>query len=101
MSARVESSDIQPENLLAFCGGNHLSLSRERQGVGLECWPVHSEGQEIHGQPSRPIDLIKSGHFACSLFAVKGGPPCEGPALDQRIASPAASVCGTSTCAKP
>src|SRR5712675_2115346 len=63
MSARIERSDVQPENLLAFCCGNHLSLFHEAYMVGLECWPVQSKGQEIDGQPSRPIDLIKSGHF--------------------------------------
>jgi len=81
MSARVERSDVQPENLLAFCCGNHLSLFREAYMVGLECRPVQSEGEEIDGQRSRPIDLIKSGHLSRSSIGVNDGPSFEGPAL--------------------
>src|SRR6266403_6221185 len=85
MSARVESFDVQPENLLAFCRGNHLSLFREAYMVGLECWPVQSEGQEIDGQPSRPIDLVKSGHLSPSSIGVNDAPSFEGQLLLQRI----------------
>jgi len=42
---------------------------------------VQSEGQEIDGQPSRPIDLIKSGHLSRSSIGVNDGPSFEGPAL--------------------
>ena len=69
--------------------------------VGLECWPVQSEGQEIDGQPSRPIDLVKSGHLSPSSIGVNDAPSFEGQLLLQRIASQAASVCGTPTCTKP
>jgi len=42
---------------------------------------VQSEGQEIDGQPSRPIDLIKSGHLSRSSIGVNDGPSFEGLAL--------------------
>jgi len=46
MSARVESFDIQPEKLLAFCRGNHLSLFHEAYMVGLECWQCNPKAKK-------------------------------------------------------